>query len=1486
MLTFDFVGSSAEAANYYEETDDYYTKPGHRGEWDGEGAKALGLEGGVDRQIFMDLLDGRLPDGRQARKSMPHTQKDGSKSAPRLGIDFTFNAPKSVSIVALVKNDRRVIEAHDAAVKDALAMMESRAIARQKYRGISFREKTGKLIVAKFQHDLSRDQDPHLHTHAVTMNLTQRRDGRWVALANEDMLKSVKVVGAYYRAQLAQYLTNMGYDIRATRNGFEMASVPDEAIKLFSQRSRTIEEELAKSGLTRETATGELKQNITKDTRAEKTDANRAALRQEWANALAAAGIDLGPMMADHEAAPVPDTKFVTAEGDTYIVHPDGTTTRDEPDAGQGEPDSPQSQPTSPEAEQSAIPTPAAPDNDHLAQLAVTGFATAKGSTYTVHEDGTTTRDKAARADVGHEGDSGIKPRTDRTVYVENDASRLSAAGLNGLDEHGARVVIKDGKATLLTWNERGNRWGASPSSRDVPVFDKPAVGLYPLELWKLSDDVPGYEAYRGMHAGNKITELRHDGPAPDRVAQDDESPAQHDESADAARADARPADVSKPAPTQPAALAPKRAEHTFYVTERNAETLAYVQTRGEGKRIVRMDDGKYAVAYTTGNKAGEVDPRTVVDASTRPAAGLVPVELWENGGRVRFGSRIASIEQPKPIYGREKSPAPGDIRLYRGEGGTLTGSVPAGNWWTTNPAKAARYGDVFYVDLPREFVGNNFAQGHNGTDEYFFAGSDETWRTKVRPLGDSHPMRPSSATDEQPTQPAGQEQETNWLNGIQQAGQRIFDAVRGKGKGDAANEPPTPENAESPMTPQEVARNAVDFAIEHLSERQGIFTKSEILERAYMRSLGATEEVNDELANAVEDGRLVAELPLFQSAKSFSRDVHQQTIDPHFDKFRHDNDIHKLTKESWVSLLVNVEGYSPERAQRTVEESIRNGRLVETEQRFTTREMRQTESEILWMERTGRGTVEPLRTAEQAEAMLASTGLNPGQKEAAQLVLTSPNRFIGIQGYAGVGKSHLMSTVVQEIKMEAAQQAETLGYKVVGLAPYGSQNKALQELGMESQTLASFLVREPDPELLGPKTIIFLDEASVVSAHQMKDLMARVEQSGARLVMIGDRKQTQAVEAGKPFEQLQDGGMALAHVTEIQRQKDATLKAAVEKAANNNIGGSVKLLEKNTVQLKKEKARHGRLADDYVKMPEEQRDGTLIVVGTNETRRKINELVRDKLKLPEGELVRALESYDMSRAEHKQASSYQQGVVLIAERPGEHGLDRGVHYTVRSADARGNTLTVSDAAGNVRSLDATHLSGVSTYTLTDIPIVKGDWLRITRNDNRQGVFNGERHRVLSVDKDSVVLENGAKLSRASAIHAQHGYAQTVHSAQGLTRHGVLIEADTRSLTSNRAVWYVAISRAQHALKIYTDDAGGLARVMAREPKKYAALELRDERREKVIFDALSASRTLQQQSRGAVKKTLHADATKPRARPTHQARQSHQRSSRRGPKL
>lgn len=143
------------------------------------------------------------------------------------------------------------------------------------------------------------------------------------------------------------------------------------------------------------------------------------------------------------------------------------------------------------------------------------GFKTAKGSAYELHEDGTTTRTKAARADVGHEGDSGLKPRTERTVYVDTpeQASELSAAGLQDLGSKGARVIIKDGKASLLTWNEKAGQWGRTASGTDIPISTEPGIGKAPLELWKKSDDIPGYESYRGMHAGNAITEITGENP-------------------------------------------------------------------------------------------------------------------------------------------------------------------------------------------------------------------------------------------------------------------------------------------------------------------------------------------------------------------------------------------------------------------------------------------------------------------------------------------------------------------------------------------------------------------------------------------------------------------------------------------------------------------------------------------------------------------------------------------------------------------------------------------------------------------------------------------------------------------------------------------------------------------------------------------------------------------------------------------------------------
>src|SRR5699024_4639239 len=109
---------------YADGADDYYAKDGQSMQWEGEGAKALGLEGEVDQVRFRELLNGKLSDSQQLHRPV----KAGAKE--RLGYDLTFSAPKGVSLQALVHGDHRIVQAHDQAVKAAIQEAERLAMAR------------------------------------------------------------------------------------------------------------------------------------------------------------------------------------------------------------------------------------------------------------------------------------------------------------------------------------------------------------------------------------------------------------------------------------------------------------------------------------------------------------------------------------------------------------------------------------------------------------------------------------------------------------------------------------------------------------------------------------------------------------------------------------------------------------------------------------------------------------------------------------------------------------------------------------------------------------------------------------------------------------------------------------------------------------------------------------------------------------------------------------------------------------------------------------------------------------------------------------------------------------------------------------------------------------------------------------------------------------------------------------------------------------
>ncbi len=286
VATIGAIGSSAAASSYYE-ADDYYADGGiSPSEWQGEGAKAMGLAGEVGRETFRAMLDGTLPDGQQLG-----TMREG-KLQHRPGWDVTLSAPKSVSIMAEVAGDRRLVAAHNNAVKAALAYVERHAAAtRIRGDGGVERQTTDNLVIASFRHDTSRAQDPQLHTHNVIMNMTQDAEGNWRSLEPRALYQLQKAIGAVYRQELAVGVRALGYGIEQGKDSlFEIKGVPAAVIRAFSERAAQVEARLAERGQTRATASAEEKQIAALDTREAKQSLERGELVSTWRAEADAAG--------------------------------------------------------------------------------------------------------------------------------------------------------------------------------------------------------------------------------------------------------------------------------------------------------------------------------------------------------------------------------------------------------------------------------------------------------------------------------------------------------------------------------------------------------------------------------------------------------------------------------------------------------------------------------------------------------------------------------------------------------------------------------------------------------------------------------------------------------------------------------------------------------------------------------------------------------------------------------------------------------------------------------------------------------------------------------------------------------------------------------------------------------------------------------------------------------------------------------------------
>ena len=496
----------------------------------------------------------------------------------------------------------------------------------------------------------------------------------------------------------------------------------------------------------------------------------------------------------------------------------------------------------------------------------------------------------------------------------------------------------------------------------------------------------------------------------------------------------------------------------------------------------------------------------------------------------------------------------------------------------------------------------------------------------------------------------------------------------------------------------------------------------------------------------------------------------------------------------------------------------------------FTTRQVLSAERDVIRMMRDGQGQAAQIMPIQQAVAHTDSySHLNPSQRRAIEEVLVSRDRVQGLQGFAGVGKSASLLAV--------REAAERNGYAAEGFAPTSRAARQLRDAGIPADTLQGFLIRGQQTGDPVSRHLYMVDEASLAGTRQMREFLTRIGPQD-RVLLIGDTRQHQGVEAGKPFEQLVEAGMRTAQLDQIMRQKDPQLKAAVERLAHGDVAAGIDMLERQgrVREITDPAARIQAIAKDYATNP----DKTLIVSPDNSSRREINDAVRHELQargavnIQDHALRILVPRQELTGAERQWASRYEPGdVIRYARGSKEVGIERGSYARVVAVNPAENLLSVEKQNAELATYDPKRLRGVSVYREMEREFAIGDRIQFTTPDKQLQAANRDLATIEAISprgEISARLDDGRTVAFSSRDnrHFDHGYAVTSHSSQGLTAERVLVNVDTSihpDLINSRFA-YVSVSRASVDARIYTNHAASLGKDLSHDVSKSAAMEI------------------------------------------------------------
>jgi conjugative relaxase-like TrwC/TraI family protein len=495
----------------------------------------------------------------------------------------------------------------------------------------------------------------------------------------------------------------------------------------------------------------------------------------------------------------------------------------------------------------------------------------------------------------------------------------------------------------------------------------------------------------------------------------------------------------------------------------------------------------------------------------------------------------------------------------------------------------------------------------------------------------------------------------------------------------------------------------------------------------------------------------------------------------------------------------------------------------------FTTREMIALEQATIAYMRAGQRTKAPLAQGlTAADGQNHQTPLTAHQRAAVEDVLRSRDQIVALEGVAGSGKTTAL--------MAVHRAAADAGYHVEGLAPTSRAAQQLADAKIPSHTLQHHLMRHETHRDGAPRLYI-VDESSLASTRHVHQFLHGLA-SYDRVLLVGDIRQHHAIEAGRPYRQLQRAGMETVRLDHILRQRDPALKRVVENLARGDVRGAIQQLndQDRVHEIRDREERLTALARAYISDP----NRTLVIAPDHQSRRDLNQIVHQwrqqggQVHGPEHCLPVLVTRQEMTGVDRQWAQQYEVGnVIRYTTGSGRLALPARAYARVDDVDRRDNRLTVTRPSGEVVTYDPRRLQGVTLYRQEDRAFAVGDRVQFTAPYRERRIANGELGAITTIDDRGhlrVRMDSGRHIAftLSDHPHLDHGYAVTSHTSQGQTADRVLIHVDTEHVGEqlvNRRLAYVAVSRGRYDAQIYTNDRDRLGEALSRDVSHRSAIE-------------------------------------------------------------